>query len=225
MPERAAWFDLHVHSTHSPDSVAPVKELLAQARKLGLTGLAITDHNSLAGAEEALRQRPEGLVVIPGMEVTTAQGHVLALGVREAIPRDLSAAETVSKVAAAGGVAVAAHPFRVRTGLGREAVVGARFAAIETLNSRTRAGANKEAQALAHELGIGATGGSDSHTVGELGRAYAIADRPIGTAEELLEELRAGRTRAGGSGRAVGTVARRTVENAVRWARRGGRPM
>ena len=139
--------DLHNHTRHSPDSRVEPAALVHRSRQLGLNGLAITDHNSVAGvpaAIEAAREIPDFLV-IPGIEVSTAEGHVLGFGVSEGIPRDLTAIETVERIVAAGGVAVAAHPYRFWSGLGEASTRAAKFSAYEVRNARTLRAGNERA--------------------------------------------------------------------------------
>src|SRR3990170_2061430 len=164
--------DLHNHTRYSPDSKLDPAELVRLAGKLGLQGVAITDHNSVDGvrvAVEAARDLKD-FVVIPATEISTSEGHVLAYGVTTAIPRDLSPAETVDRVGAAGGVAVAAHPYRFWSGLGEDATLSARFAAYEVHNARTLRAGNERASRLAARTRVGRTGGSDTHLLHELGR-------------------------------------------------------
>ncbi len=82
-------FDLHVHSNCS-DGRDAVETILRAAVRRGLFGLSITDHDTLRGSEKAMRIiREEGLelVLIPGAEVTTSEGHLLCLGIEELVPR------------------------------------------------------------------------------------------------------------------------------------------
>src|SRR3989304_3487997 len=114
--------DLHNHTRHSPDSRVDPQELVTLARRIGLDGIAVTDHNAVGGVREAGEAAGAGagpgFPVTPACEISTSEGHVLAYGVREAIPRDRGVRETVEQIAALGGVAVAAHPYRFWSGLG-----------------------------------------------------------------------------------------------------------
>jgi len=90
-------FDLHLHTTHSPDGEMTPADLVRTAVAKDLKGIAITDHNSTRGIKEAREEarKFEGFLVIPGMEVSSRQGHVLALGVEGPIVSGLEVAETV----------------------------------------------------------------------------------------------------------------------------------
>src|SRR6266480_6962764 len=214
--------DLHNHTRYSPDSRVSPTDLVARARQLRLDGIAITDHNSVAGIREAEAVAGD-LIILPGIEISTRSGHVIAYGVREPIPRDLSVGETVERITALGGVAVAAHPYRFWSGLGEAATVGAPFAAYETLNARTLRGGNTRAQALARTRRVGQTGGSDSHFLDEVARAVTVIDAGMLRADDVVQILGAGRTSAQGRNRgAAGTV--RYVTKAVgEWIVRGMR--
>lgn len=213
--------DLHVHSSHSRDGTASPEEIVRRCRHIGLAGLAVTDHNAIDGSLTAQALgRAEGLLVMTGVEVSTAEGHVLAYGVREMIPRGLTAAETVERVRAAGGVAVAAHPRRFPSGVGLDIAGTVAFDAVEVLNGGSSRGANRAALRLAQGLGKGQTGGSDAHRLDEVGRSYTEAES-VFTEDQVLEAIRKGATRAGGRSRTLKEGAVYTVETTVGWLRGG----
>ncbi len=213
--------DLHNHTRYSPDSRVSPAELVAVARRIGLQGLAITDHNAVGGIAEAEGAAGKDFVVLPGIEVSTAAGHVLGYGVREAILRGLSVAETVERITALGGVAVAAHPFRFWSGIGARALGEATFPAYETANARTLRRGNVRARDLAKLAKVGETGGSDSHFLDEVARAVTAFDSGVSSADALLDQLARRRTRSQGFDRdASGTL--RYVPKAVgEWIGRG----
>jgi hypothetical protein len=104
--------DLHIHTTYSYDGTATVAATLEHVvRNTDLDVIAITDHDQIDGALEAtyLAARYD-LEVVPGIEVSTAEGHLLALFVHRPVPMGLSLAETVLAVGEQGGLCVAAHP-------------------------------------------------------------------------------------------------------------------
>ena len=215
--------DLHNHTSHSPDSRVRPADLVAAAMRAGIDGLAITDHNAVSGVKEAEEAAGAGFLVVPGIEISTASGHVLAYGVREVVPRDLSVAETVERVAALGGVAVAAHPYRFWSGIGEAALREARFPAYETANARTLRRGNARARERAREAKVGETGGSDSHFLDEVARASTELDDSVSSVDDVLQLLAQGETRSQGSDRgAAGTL--RYVPKAVgEWLGRGMR--
>ncbi len=191
------------------------------AKQRGLDGIAITDHNAVEGAREALEYgRSIGFLVIRGTEISTNVGHVLAYGVSEAIARDQDVRTTVEAVLAAGGVPVAAHPYRIWSGLGERPTLSGGFAALEVRNARTSRKGNLRASALAAKKNVGGTGGSDAHHLDEIGRAVTIVDDASGE-EGVLEAIRRGRARGDGSDRGVAGTVRYGTKAIGEWMLRG----
>jgi predicted metal-dependent phosphoesterase TrpH len=187
--------DLHVHTSHSYDGLCSVDEVVAAAKTKGLDGIAITDHNSIAGHPEAKKLSKSGFLVIPGVEVASADGHIVGLGVRELITRNLPAKETVERIREQGGVAIAAHPFALgrRPGL----VYRAKFDAIEVLNSRAFFLSNPLARRFAERNKIPMVAGSDAHRRDEIGLAYTTVDCEPKT-ELVLEHIKMGKSSVSG---------------------------
>ncbi|MUW15067.1 histidinol-phosphatase, partial [Halorubrum sp. CBA1125] len=105
--------DPHVHSEDSYDGHEPVELILEHAAEIGLDGVVITDHDVIGESKRAAEMAAEyGLIGIPGVEVSTADGHLLALGVERMPPRRRPYAETVAWIHERGGVAVVPHPFQ-----------------------------------------------------------------------------------------------------------------
>jgi hypothetical protein len=192
--------ELHAHSALSYDGRDPVARLLEQARTVGLDGLAVTDHDEIEASLDAAEMAADyGLVGIPGMEVTSEAGHVLALGVRELVPSELSFAETVERIHHLGGIAVVPHPFqKSRSGVlanVSESELAAAADAIEIYNSRLLTGrANRRAERFALRHGLPVTAGSDAHIAEMVGRGVTNVDTDERTAEAVLEAVLAGRT-------------------------------
>ena len=215
--------DLHNHTRYSPDSRVAPADLVRVAREAGLDGVAITDHNSVGGIREAEEAAGTEFIVIPGLEISTKSGHVLAYGVREVVPRDLGVAETVRRIEAIGGVAVAAHPYRFWSGLGEAALSEASFVAYETCNARTLRRGNERARALALARKAGQTGGSDSHFLDEVGRAITTLDSGIVRPEDVVELLEARKTLAEGRSRGASATVRYVTKAVGEWIFRGMR--
>jgi predicted metal-dependent phosphoesterase TrpH len=191
--------ELHAHSSLSYDGRDPVERLVDRAVAVGLDGLAVTDHDEIDGSLEAAELSEEyGLVGIPGMEVTSEAGHVLALGVTELVPRGLPFEETLDRIRAQGGIAVIPHPFQesrsgVMANITREQLAVAD--AIEVYNSRLLTGrANRQADRFARRNGLATTAGSDAHISEMVGQAVTHIDADEWTVEAVLEAIRAGRT-------------------------------
>jgi len=190
-------FDLHIHSDHSRDSSLSVDDILKQAVKKGLDGIAICDHNTVAGSYHAGKRARElnlPLLVLPGIEVSTTEGHLLILGIRENIQPELSPGETIRIAKQKGGVVIAAHPFKIRS-IG--CVDGLEIDAVETFNSRCIFGENRKAREMAQVLGKPEVGGSDSHILATIGMGYTEIDA-YPDEKSVLDAIREGRTRSGG---------------------------
>ncbi|WP_138797311.1 PHP domain-containing protein [Halostella sp. PRR32] len=191
--------ELHCHSSLSYDGRDPVELLLQQAEAVGLDALAVTDHDeidaSLAAAEKA---EEYGLVGIPGMEVSSAAGHVLALGVEERVPAGLTYDETLNRIRDLGGIAVVPHPFQesrhgVLAKVSKDAL--ARADAIEVYNSRLLTGrANRQAERFAKGRGLPMTAGSDAHISEMVGQAVTRIGAEERSLDAVLDAVREGRT-------------------------------
>lgn len=188
--------DLHVHTVHSPDSRLSLDEIAARLSFVGLKGFALTDHNSVAAHAElpGLRKRYPGLLVIPGVEVSTREGHLLVFGVSEAPPPRRPLDETLRWAGSRGGVTALAHPLRPWHGVGRRAAESAPVDAIETVNGHTSAVANAKAELVAARRHLGSIGGSDVHEIADLGRAFTEFSSELDTVDALLDALRQRRT-------------------------------
>ena len=105
--------DPHVHSEGSYDGHEPVELILEHAAEIGLDAVVITDHDVIRESKRAAEIAAEyGLIGIPGVEVSTAHGHLLAIGVDRMPPRGRSYGETVGWIHERGGVAIVPHPFQ-----------------------------------------------------------------------------------------------------------------
>jgi predicted metal-dependent phosphoesterase TrpH len=193
--------DLHVHARWSPDSRATLEEIVARLPYVGLRGFALTDHNSVEGhaALRELHARYPTYLFLPGVEVSTSEGHLLAYGLTEVPPLHRSVIETVEWVRDRGGVPVLAHPFRRSHGVGRRRAESVPVPAIETRNGHNSEVVNLRAEAVAAHRAIGMTGGSDAHVASDVGRAFTEFDPAATTTEDLLDALRRGRVAATGS--------------------------
>src|SRR6266850_5063498 len=142
--------DLHIHSRRSPDSRLEPREIARVAKARGLRAVALTDHNSIEGHREMAEAcKIEGILFVPGIEVTSLDGHILAYGVSKAPAAGRSAEETIEEIHGLGGIASAAHPARVYTGIAVGKVRAARFDAVEAFNSQSSPNHNVEARRVA----------------------------------------------------------------------------
>jgi predicted metal-dependent phosphoesterase TrpH len=218
--------DLHIHTNYSKDGESSVEEILRKAEVEGLDAIAITDHDSVDGAKKALTL-PSAVLVIPGIEVSTKQGHLLVLGVTEIIPAGLDVVATVNIARRMGALAILPHPYHVwRHGVARRKKAGMHIVdAVEVFNSRYIVGsANQKAARIAKRLGKPCVGGSDAHNakfVG-FGRTYIDAEKNV---PAILEAIRAGRVSCGGRKTPLRTYTRQSINNTWRKIKRITRHM
>ena len=180
--------DLHVHTTYSKDSLITPKDLIFYAKKRGLTAVAVTDHNELDGAYKIAKETD--FLVIPGMEVSSSDGHIVALNVREIIPRGLSAPETVLRIHLAGGVAIACHPYAYFKG-SLEGNVCETFDAIEIINARAFPFKRnlKKATETADCLNLSRVAGTDAHYGPQIGYGYTVIEAEEASVEAIAKAI------------------------------------
>jgi predicted metal-dependent phosphoesterase TrpH/glycosyltransferase involved in cell wall biosynthesis len=187
--------DLHMHTSWSHDCSILVEDLLDHAEAIGLGVIAITDHNRIGGAQEAIeRARGRDLVVIPGEEVKTdVQGEVIGLYLREEIPRGLSFADTIAAIRAQDGLVYLPHPFDRRHAIPDARTLHRHLADIdvfEVYNARLiRESFNDEALRFARKYDLTMGAGSDAHVLLGLGTG-AVKMRAFSGPEEFLVSLR-----------------------------------
>lgn len=188
--------DLHVHTAASLDGLSSLEELSTAARAAGLDAIAITDHDLCTTTP----QRLNGVLLIPGCEVSTRQGHITGLFLEE--PLDLEGLRkdglpqggaAIEEIHRRGGVAVLAHPCQSPNA----APEGFEFRpdCVEGANARAALKvkeANEKAAALARTWGLPAVGGSDAHSRHEVGNAYTQVEAPELTLSELKAAVLAG---------------------------------
>ena len=118
--------DLHIHSIYSQDATTTVRAILKQAADVKLDVIAITDHDEIRGAFEAQQMSAQyGIEVIPGAEVSTRDGHLVALFIKALPPAGMPLIDTLIHIGEQGGIAIAPHPFNnLPNSLSLEAVLG-----------------------------------------------------------------------------------------------------
>ena len=181
--------DLHVHTCYS-DGITTPREVIVYSKRRGLDGVAITDHDTVDGALRLLGKTD--LIIIPGIEITTSGGHILALNVKKPIPSNLRSFETIQRIHEAGGIAAATHPIALNKGL-RKTDTNLNFDAIEVINS-----ANFPFSLLTHlnqklavRLNLSQIAGSDAHYGPEIGFAYTIIDADP-EVDEIVQAIKKG---------------------------------
>jgi predicted metal-dependent phosphoesterase TrpH len=219
--------DLHVHSRHSPDSRLDLETIVERVALAGLEGFALTDHNTVEGHAELaeLTPRHPKMWFLPGVEVSTREGHLLVYGVGETPPVGRPLGETLDWVRARRAVAVLAHPFRWAHGAGRRAANRAAVDGIEAVNGRTALVGNVQAELIGARRNLSLVGGSDAHEPEDVGRAFTEFPMGLSAVPEFLAALRDHRAHAGGDSLALGGRIRVTLRNALLRAGRGFRPV
>ncbi len=186
--------DLHVHTTLSACSQLDLDQLVAGAAARGLDGVCITDHDTMAVRHHLREGRQvNGLYVFFGMEYATRQGDFLIFGPFEEIAADLSAPDLLRQVHGAGGVAVAAHPYRPGRSTSEGLLQNGLCSIAEGINGRNGAAANEQAMDLPARFGTHLVGGSDAHSLPELGRVATHFLTEISSRADLVTALKSGR--------------------------------
>ena len=178
--------DLHTHSFFSGDGVSSPEELITSARAKGLHGFAITDHNTTDAVTYLLEKglmRADGkavdkFLIIPGVEVTTAEGHLLCIGATLPFLKGKPAREVCELIHERGGLAIPPHPYDLfRAGIRFSVLETLPIDAIEVFNAATTLRRyNRYAFKYAQERGLPMTAASDAHHAAAVGTAYTILD-------------------------------------------------
>jgi predicted metal-dependent phosphoesterase TrpH len=172
--------DMHVHTNHSKDGKSSVKEVVKSALRYNLNALAITDHDTVDGSLEAIEFVEEenlSLIIVPGIEISTLNGHLLAYGIKKDVDPGMSMEETAFIVKELGGVTAVAHPFQFyRHGLLKFWIIR-KVDAVEVFNSKYVVGiCNYLASLLAKAYGKPGIAGSDAHNAGEVGAGITVVE-------------------------------------------------
>ena len=210
--------DLHIHSTYSKDGKSTPEEIVNAALEKGLGCIAVTDHNEFR-AHIDLKDETR-IIVIPAEEVSSAEGHIVALGIDREIPRGMSIIETIDAIHEAGGLAIAAHPYRWWSGLGEKNVIP-EFDGVEALNARSTPVCNKKSEILAKSFGPIITAGSDAHTPNHVGDGYTVISDECKTWQDVMEEIKAGRVEVFSSSRSKMGSVKYGTKTVFKWTLRG----
>ncbi len=183
--------DLHVHSQYSEDGAGSPKDIIKSLKKKGLQGMVITDHNTVKGSLKAVKIAPKDFIVISGIEISTADGHMLALNIEKKIAEKLSIQETVEKILDQGGTPIVPHLYRNMSGIKKEKLktIHKKINAIEVFNACSMPKTNLKIARIAKEFNLGGTGGSDSHDPAYVGCAYTVIDTTDMNVDTVLSEI------------------------------------
>ncbi|MGD2126707.1 MAG: CehA/McbA family metallohydrolase [Desulfobacteraceae bacterium] len=197
--------DLHVHtSPASPCSSATVDEIIQEAKRIGLDGVCLTDHNHVWNPDEVAElRRKYDFLILRGNEITTDQGDMVVFGLEKEVKGIVRLEDLREEVSKANGFMIAAHPFRgfLTFGIGKlgltpekamERLLFRLVDAVEVMNSKVTQKENSFAAKVAEGLSLPATGGSDAHEVSEVGIYATQFSHVIRDEKDLIEALRAG---------------------------------
>ena len=185
--------------------------------------MAITDHNEFKAYED-LKDNGQ-VIVIPAEEVSSKDGHIVALGIDRHIPRGMTIQETIDAIHEAGGYAIAAHPYRWWSGLGPKNTRNHDFDGTEALNARSIPSANRKSLALAKELGKPMTAGSDAHSPERVGWGYLELPDRLTTWQEVVAAIMNGEGVPHSKSRGFIRTLRYGIKSIGQWMFRGFRKM
>ncbi len=206
--------DLHIHTNYSRDGESSIEDIIRRAEIIGLDAIAITDHDTIEGARAALKISTN-VIIIPGIEISTKQGHLIALGTLTEFPKGLDVLETIAIAHEQGALLILPHPFHMlRHGVAlhfRRALSS--VDAIEVFNSRYIVGAaNRKAAKFAIKLGKPCVGGSDAHNARYVGYGKTLVNAEPGITS-ILEAIRNGDSIATGRMTPLRTYTRQSLRN------------
>ncbi|RBQ23012.1 hypothetical protein ALNOE001_12920 [Candidatus Methanobinarius endosymbioticus] len=219
--------DPHIHSSYSGDARSTPKEIIERAKLIGLDIIALSDHNTVKGSKVAieLSKNLDDLLVVPSIEISSSEGHILGFGIESAIPRDLSPEETVERVHDEGGIAIIPHPFSsYRRGLffnnkkTMEKTIKKKIRGVEVLNARCIIGySNHESNKLADKHSLAKIGSSDSHFVEAVGNCYTeieIDNEP--SVHDVIQAIKSRKAKVRGKRTSNYLIAREVVNKKIR---------
>lgn len=185
--------DLHLHTTFSGDATISPKFLVDQLYAHPfIRGAAITDHNTLQGYEQTRRLAAayEDVLIIPGIEISTEQGHITILGIEEKPEYPLAIDDITDFAKERNGLVIIPHPYRELTGIG-ELAETIQADAVEILNPHSTFRQNKMAEELARARKLPGVAGSDAHEPGEMWTAYTEVNAEQ-SVEAVVDAIRKG---------------------------------
>jgi predicted metal-dependent phosphoesterase TrpH len=184
--------DLHIHTTYSSDSTVTPKTLVEKLVAHNFIKVAaVTDHDTVQGLNvtQKLASAYPDILIIPGVEISTAEGDLLILGTEEAPPKPWTVEGVLDFAREGDFVSVVAHPYR-EYGMG-DLARNYKVDAIEVLNGESAPRANKRAQELAKSMGLPGLAGSDAHQPSEVCSVYTEVQAGLDV-DEILKALKKG---------------------------------
>lgn len=206
-------FDIHIHTRrYSGCSFIQYEDIIGQAIAAGLSGIALTEHGMRWPDAEFDKLSSQaaacGIVLINGQEIQAkdvrgrSEGEYLIFGLARSVTETRAAADLIETVHAEGGIAIAAHPYKLSRG-GRSRYYGAgdlvyqlALDGIELCHPDHSDSAMNKVRKAMDALKIPGTGGSDAHKILNIGTYVTLFQHPVRNEEEFIREIRGGRIRA-----------------------------
>jgi len=195
--------DLHIHTRYSFDSSINPKTLVDQLyAHPSIKAVAITDHNTVEGCckVQELASAYSDILVIPGVEISTAEGDLIVLGVAELPPRPWNVKDVIDFAKKRGGIVIVAHPYR-EYGLGSSAK-NYNVDAVEILNGSVPSHLNKLAEGLAKEMCLPGVAGTDAHNINGLWTVYTKIQASLDI-DEILKAIKRGLVEVSSTGKSI----------------------
>lgn len=197
--------DLHTHTTpYSDDSDLSPTELIQQAKRSGLDGICLTEHDFFWKEEDVAQlSLQHDFPVFPGVEINTEEGHLLVFGLKKYEFGMYHVEYLKQMVNEVGGVIIFAHPYRGRVHHNpstdllldracKNPILNS-VVAVEMLNGRSKSAENSFAHELCHRMNLKSVGGSDAHSPSDIPTCATVFESGISNLKELITELKAGR--------------------------------
>jgi predicted metal-dependent phosphoesterase TrpH len=183
--------DLHIHSKYSEDAKGTPKEIIKSLKKKGINGMSITDHNTIKGSLEALKIKPKDFIIIPGVEISTLDGHILAINIKENILSKQSIEITIENIIDKGGIPIIPHVYRNMSGIKKRKLnnIKNKINTIEVFNSCSQPITNLKMAELAKKNNFGGTGGSDTHEPQYAGYGYTTIDTNDVNIDSIISKI------------------------------------
>ncbi len=186
--------DFHIHTRYSMDCEMELEDIIKRCQMMEIDCIAITDHGTVEGAQKMQGIAP--FKVIIGEEVLTDQGEIMGMFLKETVPSNIRVDEAISRIKDQGGLVCLPHPFDHLRGLAMNLKevdnLAPKVDLVEVFNARSPMNSTAD-KALDYALkhNIPTIAGSDSHTLGEIGRTFVEID-DFNTPDQLLEVLKYG---------------------------------